>query len=1466
MLATGNTTAVEGHLPFAGGLGSALYSTTETWHRIWTIADMCDLTLSSLATFHSLRYDAYHEMLRETKPKLKGTSDQQPRKKKKVLRLRHEHLSHEEMRTFLDAPDTEESHTAQSEQSSFMDCADFNLPDLPILPDDWLRLEELCVGETEVDCVHETSHDILSRLESNPDGGEQQLFLTPTLRGTTSMTIDTVFAGPNAFLTVVGSESFPVIFDSGASLAISGNREDFVGDLVTPKTDLRLGGMAQGMKIEGIGTLKWTFVSETGNDVTIRAQAYYVPAARARLISPQRLFRKEAGTGGQYIVGETCSTLMFDHHPAIRVSYDSQTHLPVGYGRNGSGPGTGHAPQVNLCITDDENQNLTPTQKLLLQWHYRFGHRNMPAVQKLLRVDPFGSEKLLSAARATIPRCEVCEFAKAHRQPTHGKTSKPNPDSDGKLKIDHLAPGAAVSVDHFESRLKGRIYTSFGKTTSDQYVGGCIFVDHASGYIHVEHQLGFSSSETIRAKQNYEQFAMGHGVIVTSYLADNGTFKANQFVSHLREHNQKVQYCGVNAHHQNGVAERSIATVSNMARAMLLHASTRWKTGIDSSLWPMAVHYATYIYNHLPNDHGIAPADVFTGSQIPRHKLRDLHVWGCPVFVLDPKLQQGQKLPRWEPRSRRGVFLGLSTTHSSDVPLVLNLQTGSISSQFHVVFDDLFSTVASIGADDEPPSFWEELCLTSTHQIPLDASDSPFLNNDWLSPTEIAEKQRILARTDRVRRTYHGPKPTTLGNPDLAPQPIVPGAAILIPAGTRPVTQEGESQGSSSQAPPPPADRQHVPTPPTAPTAPTQHPPTPLNEAGLRRSSRSTKGTFPSSKYIDEIYLSSVELGRDHQELQLAYLAELQTDFESGIINVNDPRAYAAKMRKNDPDNPSYHQAMNGADVDSYVEAMKKEITQLVKQNTWKIVKRDTIPLTPSGQKRTILKGTWAFKLKRLPDGSPHKFKARFCCRGDMQVEGVDYFETYAPVVQWSTLRILFTLILDKGWTTRQVDYTNAFAQAELNDEVYVEHPRDFAPKGRSKGETVLKLLKSLYGIKQAPRTFFEKLRAGLVERGFRQSEHDPCLFMKNDIICVVYVDDTILAGPIAADLEEEIRKLGVDESEHQHVFELRNEGEVGDFLGIIRIKQTGPKQFYLTQTGLIDKVLLAAGMNECRGTKTPTFSTSLGSDKEGEEFKEDWDYASVVGMLMYLASNSRPDIAFAVNSCARFTHSPRNSHAMAVKKILRYLNGTRDKGLFLNPTSALTVDCYVDADFAGLWGAEHDQDPVCVKSRTGYIIMFMGCPLVWASKLQTQIALSTMEAEYIALSTSMRELIGIRGVLKEMNEFVLGGKQGVVQYSTHSKAFTEVPQDHDAMKASTGIPQSTVHEDNEACLKFATMPKMSSRTKHIAVPYHFFRSKVAELEIRIVGIDTDKQLGDQFTKGLPEEKFVRDRINLMGW
>ena len=241
---------------------------------------------------------------------------------------------------------------------------------------------------------------------------------------------------------------------------------------------------------------------------------------------------------------------------------------------------------------------------------------------------------------------------------------------------------------------------------------------------------------------------------------------------------------------------------------------------------------------------------------------------------------------------------------------------------------------------------------------------------------------------------------------------------------------------------------------------------------------------------------------------------------------------------------------------------------------------------------------------------------------------------------------------------------------------------------------------------------------------------------------------------------------------------------DVSAFLGI-QFNREG-ETIELTQKGLIEKIIDATNMQDAKEISTPADNKPLGKDANGAPFRESWNYPSVVGMLLYLSGNSRPDIAFAVNQAARFTHDPKQSHAVAVKKIVRYLIGTRTRGLIFCPTDDWKIDCYVDADFCGLWGVENPDDPIVSKSRTGFIITLAGCPLMWKSCLQSEVSVSTMHAEYVALSTAMREMLPLKTLVKTVVKVITGD---------------------DNVKVTT---LSDVFEDNNGCISVATLPKIT--------------------------------------------------------
>ena len=289
-----------------------------------------------------------------------------------------------------------------------------------------------------------------------------------------------------------------------------------------------------------------------------------------------------------------------------------------------------------------------------------------------------------------------------------------------------------------------------------------------------------------------------------------------------------------------------------------------------------------------------------------------------------------------------------------------------------------------------------------------------------------------------------------------------------------------------------------------------------------------------------------------------------------------------------------------------------------------------------------------------------------------------------------------------------------------------------------------------------------------------------------------------------------------------------------------------------MSQPGLIKKIIETAGMTRCNPRDNPTTQQALGSNPDGNEMTDPWNYRSIVGMLLYLSGNTRPDIQFAVSQVARFSHCPKQSHANAVKLILQYLKSSSDEGCIFKPTNSIKLDMFVDADFAGLWGVEPPTSSISVKSRTGYLIALSGCYIISKSGLQSSIAQSTGESEYIALSQSLRSLLPIQATLSEIIESL----------NIPSRFKSNFPSN---VKSNFS---TFVHEDNNSALMLATEQRITPRTKHYAVKLHWFWSIINDPNnfISVVKIDTNLQQADYLTKGLATPVFKQRRKLSQGW
>jgi hypothetical protein len=380
----------------------------------------------------------------------------------------------------------------------------------------------------------------------------------------------------------------------------------------------------------------------------------------------------------------------------------------------------------------------------------------------------------------------------------------------------------------------------------------------------------------------------------------------------------------------------------------------------------------------------------------------------------------------------------------------------------------------------------------------------------------------------------------------------------------------------------------------------------------------------------------------------------------------------------------------------------------------------------------------------------------------------------------------------------------------------------------------VLKLLKNLYGLKDAGLTWFERLKDGLVARGFQQSLVEPCMFVKGNLILLVYVDDCIALCPHDRPITYFIKSM-------QDNYVLTDEGDVSAYLGIqVDRKETSDGlEFHLTQPARIARIIASVPLKDQRLHDTPAGRILY---KGGEPRKTDFHDRSAIGQMNYLTASARPELMMAVHQCARFSSDPRLQHEQAVKRIVRYLKRTSGKGLILRPDTSRGLEYHVDADFAGGFSEEYSNDATTCYSRTGYIIWFAGCPLIWSSKLQTTVALSTTEAEYIALSTALRDVIYVMQLLNELISFGIS-----------------IP-----MRVPT--VRCKVFEDNVGAIELARCSMLRPRTKHIAIQYHHFRTHVAEKLINIQHVTTTEQVADIATKPLPRDQFKYLRQRLLGW
>ncbi|GJU28338.1 ribonuclease H-like domain-containing protein, partial [Tanacetum coccineum] len=452
----------------------------------------------------------------------------------------------------------------------------------------------------------------------------------------------------------------------------------------------------------------------------------------------------------------------------------------------------------------------------------------------------------------------------------------------------------------------------------------------------------------------------------------------------------------------------------------------------------------------------------------------------------------------------------------------------------------------------------------------------------------------------------------------------------------------------------------------------------------------------------------------------------------------------------------------------------------------------------------------------RLPfvNGTLSRYKARLVVNGSTQLEGVDVDETFSPVVKPGTIRTVLSLAASRHWPIHQLDVKNAFLHGDLSETVYMHQPLGFRDSVHP--DYVCLLQRSLYGLKQAPRAWFQRFASYITRVGFSHSRCDSSLFIyrhgTDTAYLLLYVDDIVLTASSEGLLQRIIRSL------HQE-FAMTDLGPLNYFLGISVTRDSSG--LFLSQKKYAVEILEKAHMVNCNPSRTPVDTESkLGVD--GDPVSDPTLYRSLAGSLQYLTF-TRPDISYAVQQVCLHMHDPREPHLYALKRILRYVQGTLNYGLQLFSSSTTNLVAYSDADWAGC--------PTTRRSTSGYCV-FLGNNLIsWSSKRQPTLSHSSAEAEYRGVANAVIETCWLSNLLREL---------------------------HTPLSSAT-----LVYCDNVSAVYLSCNPVQHQRTKHIEIDIHFVRDLVAAGHVRVLHVPSRYQFADIFTKGLSSALFEEFRSSL---
>ena len=846
------------------------------------------------------------------------------------------------------------------------------------------------------------------------------------------------------------------------------------------------------------------------------------------------------------------------------------------------------------------------------------------------------------------------------------------------------------------------------------------------------------------------------GAKMKAIRSDHGMeFKSSTLENFLKERGIEHQFSIVYHPPQNGVAERTNRTLVERTRAMLLTAR------MPTKYWKHAMEYALWLINRSPSkaleDKRMSPYEAWHGKKA---NLAGVHTFGCKVNGFIPKALRDNK---FSPSGQPLVFLGMSDNHKGWVLYNPIRRTYEVvrTAKFH---DDVMHFPI-------PPSNQVDSMDGYTFDVedtlPPEPCDDVFPSMESNTKTPIHEGEEKLLNEGT----------TNVDHLDL--------------------TEGLETMVEEEEEPPP------------------------------RRSSRLTKPLTSPSPSKGEKWIPNLPPGeedvsptyfRDLLGAQMPSLnQETENEFSALTITTSDHTSeviydqFATSLKalitttKTLPKEPStVKEALNGPHANDWKKAMDAEMATLTERGTWELVE------LPKGQRPVGVK--WVFKVKTNADGSIERFKARLVAKGFTQVHMQDYFETYAPVSDYTTARLLLAVVAVKQLHLVQLDVKNAFLYGGMDATVFMKQPEGYDDGSHR----ACKLIKSLYGLKQSPRMWYQRLSDALTRIGFRKSIHDHALFMrtnnKNECTtwCLVYVDDILMASSMKEEIHKCITQL-------QKEFTLTIVEKLTQFLGMNLNYDMNKGELSLKADKYIEKLESKFHVTTTKRCLTPLFTPPL-EDPSREPIVTEFYYQSRVGSLIYAATCCRPDIQFPVNFVSQGNQTRNEAMVKTVDRILAYVVQTKSVGLtYGGPNTDLILKGYSDASF-GANAKNEDQ-----RSSYGWIFVLGGCAISWVAKRHSTTSLSTAEAELMAAKEAIAQATHLRALLEDV----------------------ETPQ-RDA---------TTIYIDSQAAYQASIGEGFSKRLKHVNVALQWVREMIINNTMTLELIRTTEQAADFLTKALPREQ-----------